>query len=87
MPTCKKPHRYDPSFDDLPEDQTESRGRHTCAACAYEMGFEAGVSQDLVPAFYFELLPTSQAGTVRHKSPLAAWALGYRDGVQESYAK
>ena len=30
-------------------------------------------------------LPDSQAGTVRHKSPQAAFAEGYRDGVRDSY--
>jgi hypothetical protein len=31
-------------------------------------------------------LPDSQAGTVRHKSPHAAYAQGYMDGVAQSYA-
>jgi hypothetical protein len=30
-------------------------------------------------------LPESQAGMVRHKSPHAAYALGYHDGVINSY--
>jgi hypothetical protein len=33
----------------------------------------------------FDTLPKSQAGNQRHKSPHAAWALGYLDGVRESY--
>jgi hypothetical protein len=33
-----------------------------------------------------ESLPESQAGTVRHKSPHAAFAKGYQDGVAQSYA-
>ena len=30
-------------------------------------------------------LPESQAGAVRHKSPHAAYALGYQKGVEDSY--
>ena len=30
-------------------------------------------------------LPESQAGTVRHKSPHAAYAAGYLAGVEDSY--
>ena len=33
----------------------------------------------------FDELPQSQAGSVRHRSPHAAYARGYYDGVHKSY--
>ena len=81
---CKREHRYEAKFDDLPHDQGRD-GRHRCAGCAYERGVEAGKGRDEKPVLDFESLPKSQAGNVRHKSPHAAWALGYLDGVGESY--
>lgn len=85
MTRCDKPHRYDHSFQELPDDQG-GKGRHVCAACAYERGREAGRNREESPVLDFTSLPSSQAGTVRHKSPHAAWALGYLHGVQESYS-
>lgn len=81
---CDRPHRYDEMFEALPIDQG-GRGRHRCAGCAYEAGFEAG--RELREAFVLDLdgLPRSQGGTVRHKSPHAAFALGYLHGVLASY--
>ncbi len=32
-----------------------------------------------------DILPERQAGTVRHKSPHAAYALGYLTGIEDSY--
>jgi len=83
-PTCKKNHRYDDTFSELPTDQGGD-GRHVCAGCAYEAGKVSGAKREESMILAFNALPTSQAGAVRHKSPHAAWALGYLHGVQESY--
>ena len=37
------------------------------------------------PILSLDSLPESQAGTVRHKSPHAAYAAGYLAGVEDSY--
>lgn len=54
-------------------------GRHKCAACAYEAGYrlDGSLSIDNVLAN----LDESQARAQRHKSPHAAYALGYYHGV------
>ena len=76
---CDKEHRYSESFNALPDDQG-GIGRHKCAGCAYEIGFEAGARQDNSVSIDLDALPDSQAGTVRHKSPHAAFDQGYLDG-------
>lgn len=81
---CEKSHRYDAEFADLPLDQG-GHGRHACAACAYDRGFEAGLARKEGVNLDLESLPGSQAGTVRHKSPTVAWAHGYLDGARQSY--
>jgi len=84
MPHCTKDHRYKAQFEGLPYDQG-GVGSHRCAGCAYERGFEAGRRREETVALDLDTLPESQAGTVRHRSPHAAWALGYLDGVRASY--
>lgn len=81
---CKKEHRYNDLYLHLPEDQGGA-GRHRCAGCAYEKGYEDGLQRKESLDLDLDSLPESQAGTVRHKSPHAAYALGYFDGVKESY--
>jgi hypothetical protein len=81
---CKKDHRYEQMFLQLPYDQGGD-GRHRCAGCAYEAGLIAGRARAEQVNLDLDSLPGSQAGTVRHKSPHAAWALGYLNGVRESY--
>lgn len=39
--TCTKQHRYDPQYSNLPDDQG---GRHRCAGCAYEKGYDDGLN-------------------------------------------
>jgi len=80
---CTKDHsKIQSIMATLPTDQG-GVGRHKCAACAYEAGYEAGyklngkLSIDEVLA----KLDESQAGAQRHKSPHAAYALGYYNGV------
>lgn len=83
---CENPHRYDPKFANLPDDQSGS-GRHRCSGCAYDKGFNDGLKRKEILNIDLESLPISQAGTVRHKSPHAAYAKGYYDGVTESYKR
>lgn len=84
MSPCAKNHRYDDLFKDLPDDQGGA-GRHRCSGCAYERGVASGRAREESIELDLDALPVSQAGTVRHKSPHAAWALGYLRGVANSY--
>ncbi len=84
MITCKKLHRNSDSFLELPHDQG-GVGRHKCAGCAYDRGYESGKKREETIKMDLDSLPDSQAGSVRHKSPHAAFAQGYHDGVKESY--
>jgi len=84
MAICKESHRYEDRFGTLPDDQG-GLGRHRCAACAYDRGFQDGLVRKEVLNLDLDSLPESQAGTVRHKSPHAAYALGYLHGVSKSY--
>ena len=84
MKTCNKKHRYWDSFNSLPHDQG-GYGRHKCAGCAYEAGYNAGLNREEKININLDELPISQAGTIRHKSPHAAFAEGYRAGVEKSY--
>lgn len=84
MTQCKNEHRHDPYFEELPHDQG-GHGRHRCAGCAYDLGYESGYRRDEDFSMDLEALPESQAGTVRHRSPHAAFAQGYLDGVRASY--
>lgn len=70
----------------LPLDQG-GRGRHKCAACAYERGFELGkrLEEHFDIGHEIDNLDDSQAQNQRHKSPHAAFAKGYYDGVFEAY--
>ena len=58
-------------------------GRHKCAACAYEVGFDAryNLNGALCIDNVRANLEDSQAKAQRHKSPHAAYALGYYNGV------
>lgn len=70
----------------LPYDQG-GRGRHKCAACAYEIGYKLGLqmSEDFNIGNILDSLEESQAQNQRHKSPHAAFALGYYNGVSDAY--
>lgn len=81
---CQQDHRYEELFRQLPQDQGGA-GRHKCAGCAYVRGFEAGRARNENPTLALDELSDSQAGAVRHRSPHAAWALGYLNGVRNSY--
>jgi hypothetical protein len=76
---CKREHRYLPNLEGLPESQA-GEGRHKCAGCAYEQGFDHafdGQARNLI----IDLLDDSQAGTGRHKDIEAAYELGYSTGL------
>lgn len=85
MAICTRDHRYDPAFAGLPHDQGGD-GRHHCAGCAYDAGFEAGLVLRERVNIDLAHLDQSQAGDVRHRSPHAAWALGYVAGVAKHYS-
>ena len=84
MSECQHNHRYWRTLEALPFDQGGD-GRHRCAGCAYEKGFEAGLVRSEKLDLDLDALPLSQAGSVRHRSPHAAYARGYLDGVYKSY--
>lgn len=80
---CKKDHSYlSYIMNKLPADQG-GKGRHKCAACAYEKGLKAGykLKEKIDLGAVLDSLDESQAGCQRHKSPRAAFALGYYEGV------
>lgn len=80
---CKKDHSYlSRIMSKLPSDQG-GKGRHKCAACAYEKGLEAGykLKEKIDIGSVLASLDESQAGCQRHKSSHAAFALGYYEGV------
>lgn len=85
---CKKDHsRVQSIMAELPTDQG-GIGRHKCAACAYEEGFNAGqnLTEEINLNKLLDSLEESQAKGQRHKSPHAAYARGYLDGVNKYYS-
>lgn len=72
----------------IPVDQGGT-GRHKCASCAYEQGFEDGFQrkQQIDLAVLLDSLPESQRAARRHKSPHAAYAFGYLNGITRRYAE
>ena len=81
---CDSKHRYFPQFNELPDDQGGT-GRHRCAGCAYDKGYQDGLQRKEKIDMNLDSLPESQAGIVRHKSPQAAYAAGFLAGVIDSY--
>lgn len=84
---CTKDHSSIQSImGNLPVDQG-GRGRHKCAACAYEKGYELGLKmqENFSIEEILDGLDESQAKNQRHKSPHAAFALGYLNGVTDAY--
>ena len=83
---CNKDHSAIQSImENFPDDQG-GKGRHKCAACAYEAGKKDGLKQieQINLSDLFDSLEDSQAKAQRHKSPHAAYAQGYLDGIIES---
>lgn len=86
---CEKKHSLAQSIaNKTPRDQG-GKGRHKCAACAYEKGYQDGISWKMQMDIeqVLEQLPYNQGGTGRHRSPYVAYVLGYTDGVLDSYKK
>lgn len=86
---CKKNHSLvQQIMSKLPYDQG-GIGRHKCAACAYEEGYRLGLQ--LASSFdigqIIDSLEESQAQEQRHKSPHAAFARGYYNGVCSAYGE
>ncbi|MFC1948438.1 hypothetical protein ACFLXY_11035 [Chloroflexota bacterium] len=72
---CTKPHRYWSVLDNLPDSQADT-GRHRCAGCAYEQGYDDYVARRR-NHLNTNKLKYSQAGSARHKDIQAAYELGY----------
>lgn len=80
---CKKNHRYDTIFADLPESQKfySKDERHKCAGCAYDQGFNDAI-KGMKSEIRLDELDISQAGTVRHKDPIVAYEMGFKAGLK-----
>jgi hypothetical protein len=84
---CNKDHSdIQDIMANLPFDQG-GRGRHKCAACAFEYGRALGrnMAEHFDIGEIIDSLEESQAQNQRHKSPHAAFALGYLMGVEDAY--
>jgi len=74
-------------FKALPEDQSYPF-RHRCAGCAYELGFQAGsTNQEPNVSTAINSILKSQAAEVRHRSPRVAYYQGFTDGLNEFYTQ
>ncbi|MCX6231148.1 MAG: DGQHR domain-containing protein [Bacteroidetes bacterium] len=80
---CKRPHRFDSIFAELPESQKfyTKDVRHKCAGCAFDQGYEDAI-KGITNGIRLDELDISQAGTVRHKDPIEAYNMGYRSGLK-----
>jgi hypothetical protein len=85
MSVCGKAHSDLVSLHYLPRDQG-GHGRHRCAGCAYEKGYAQGAIRSESMTLGLDSLDESPAGILRYRSPHAAFALGYLEGVQASYS-
>jgi hypothetical protein len=84
---CNKEHvETDSIVFNLPIGQ-EGIGRHKCASCAYEIGYQHGLvkAENINLGEILDELEESQKGDRRHRSPHAAYSLGYYNGVIDSY--
>lgn len=84
---CKKDHSKIQKEMSLLNVDQGGRGRHKCAACAYEKGLEDGYNfkEKIDLTEILDSLEESQAMNQRHKSPHEAYVMGYRDGVLKKY--
>ena len=81
---CEKSHsETDKIVKDLPVNQG-GIGRHKCASCAYEQGFQNGKEhkEDFSVNDFISSLPISQKGLRRHKDPIVAYELGFYHGQE-----
>ncbi len=83
---CQKDHSNIASIlNGLSEGQYKA-GRHKCAGCAYELGYQDGLKrkENVNIEKCMQDLDDSQAGPQRHKSAQEAYALGYKNGLAAS---
>ena len=83
MAICSKEHNdisQSVLWDDVPSNQG-GYGRHICAACAYNLGYEHG-SNDRNPSISETMpcLPESQRSLWRHKDVSTAYCIGFIKG-------
>ena len=83
MKICTKNHHHWSLLDSLPHDKNGA-GKNKCAGCAYEKGFQAGKNIEESINIDLDELHESQSRTMQYKSPHAAFALGYVDGIRNS---
>lgn len=83
MKICTKNHHHWSLLDSLPHDKNGS-GKFKCAGCAYEKGFKAGENKEESINIELDTLHESQSTSIQYKSPHAAFAQGYFDGVSNS---
>ena len=85
--TCKKNHSKIQHIMSMLPDNQGGVGRHKCAACAYERGYDDGINHvELINLRQIiDGLEESQAGAQRHKSPHVAYTKGYLEGITKSY--
>ena len=73
---CTKEHRYNPQYNNLPVDQGGA-GRHRCAGCAYEKGYEDGLNRKEKLDLDLDSLPESRdRSTQKSSCSLCRWLLG-----------
>ncbi|MCK9476165.1 MAG: hypothetical protein M0R46_09610 [Candidatus Muirbacterium halophilum] len=79
---CNKNHDDIKKILDSLKDDQGGVGRHKCAGCAYEKGFDYGKTKNDNFNLKDELhkLPESQASTQRHKCASSAFCQGYIEG-------
>jgi len=83
---CNKHHiETDKIVKDLPINQG-GIGRHKCASCAFEKGYENGKNHivDFNINDFISNLDRSQKGLHRHRDPIEAYELGYYHGQVEA---
>ncbi len=82
---CKKDHSNIASILNGLSDGQYKTGRHKCAGCAYELGYQDGLKRNEKNIEQrMQDLDDSQAGPQRHKSAQEAYALGYKNGLAAS---
>ncbi len=78
---CTDNHRYLQDLEALPDSQA-GLGRHRCAGCAYQQGYDHAF-EGQGRRLDIDSLNDSQAGAGRHKDVYAAYDLGYSHGLRQ----
>lgn len=69
MTICYKQHRYSHKFISLPDDQG-GEGRHKCCGCAYEQGYNEGLTRSGQPWVDLSIAKREQFAIKALKQPL-----------------